>query len=154
MAVINPQKAVDAARTMQKKIKYFFSDLPELHQAMEPLLVERLDNGQKYYIVPFAFENNITLVAEIDAEDASLHSLTQIPRGGSYPLLTSREALNLAHSYFPEYNLGNPRLIWTPCRETASTLYPFYQIAHSGGSLYISMSGHVYSDLSPFGLGD
>lgn len=151
--MINPEKAVDAARAMQKKIKHIFPDLPELNQAMAPLLVERLDNGQYYYLIPFTQEGKVILVVEMDAEAGSLLNLTQIPPGGIYPLLTISEAQDIAQRKFPHYRFLQSRLIWTPCRESASSLYPFYEVPYTEGRLYVSMTGHIFPQLTPFGLG-
>src|SRR5262249_28431991 len=49
--------------------------------------------------------------------------------------------------------IGEPQLVWRPCRESASPFQPLYQVPIAGGEAFVSVDGSVYRSLTHFGKG-
>lgn len=99
----------------------------------EPRLVERLDGGPSYYLVPWGTAGLVL----VDREGGVLGvTLSQQPG----PLLLDP--------------IPGARLVWQPCQESTSPSRPFYEIVHPGGSIsYVDMSGRELERLTPLGRG-
>jgi hypothetical protein len=49
--------------------------------------------------------------------------------------------------------VGQPQLVWRPCRESAGPLQPLYRVVTEGGEAFVSAAGIVHRTLTPFGRG-
>jgi hypothetical protein len=146
-------------------------------ESSRPELVNRLDHPNVFeYIVPFAKEGSTTTLLRVDARFGCLLEAASYPQGIQFPQLTAddirdrlmhdtldttewliegrhmglrfREAKRLFKDLWCLY----PTLVWLPCWESRSPLYPFYMVSIGSQRLYISSwDGTIYSRLRPFG---
>lgn len=121
---------------------------------LTPLLVERLDrHEQAYYLIPWLVTEGVVFIAEVDATSGIMLGATTFPKPAPSPFLTTEEAFDIVGLKFPQHAIGEPRLVWRPCRESTSPIYPFYQIPFDKGVLYVNMEGSIFTELTPLNLG-
>lgn len=155
---IDAVEAVDAAR--RGILDYSLDRDPSVKSALKtghpetPLLVERLDRpGDAYYLVPWRIKEGVVFIVEVDAATGAMLASSTFPNPIPSPFLLPEEAAHFAAREFPQYTLGKPRLVWKPCRESTSSMRPFYQIPCDHGFLYVDMDGSTLLELTPLGLG-
>jgi len=107
-------------------------------------LVERLDGGPAYYLVPWGTAG----LVQVDAGQGGVLGVTVFQQPDPSPLLSPEQALEAAAG-------GNvTRLVWQPCQESTSPVRPFYEIAWPDGrKAYVDMSGRALDRLTPLGRG-
>jgi hypothetical protein len=121
---------------------------------MTPLLVERVDKReQAYYLIPWLITEGVVFVAEVDAASGVMLGATTFSKPAPSPFLTIDEAFDIVGRKFPQRATGESRLVWRPCRESTSPMYPFYQIPFDKGFLYVNMEGSIFTELTPLDLG-
>ncbi|MBU7035852.1 MAG: PepSY domain-containing protein [Theionarchaea archaeon] len=155
---IDTSEAVDAAR--RGILDYSLDKDPAVASAVKgghpgtPLLVERLDRpGDAYYLVPWRIKEGVVFIVEVDAATGAMLASSTFPNPIPSPFLLPEDAAHCAAREFPQYTLGEPRLVWKPCRESTSSMRPFYQIPFDHGFLYVDMEGSTLLELTPLGLG-
>lgn len=117
-------------------------------------LVERLDGGPAYYLVPWETGQGTAGLVQIDAAKGGALGVTLFQQPGPSPLLLPERALEVATGGDPEKTLTGMRLVWQPCQESTSPARPFYEVAWSDGRRsYVDMSGRVLGRLTPLGRG-
>jgi hypothetical protein len=119
-----------------------------------PLLVMRQDiPGQAYYLIQWVIEGGTVLIAQVDALTGLMESVTPIPKAVSHPFISPDEAINIAYKNFKKCICSKAHLIWRPCRESTSPLYPFYELTCDDTTIYIDMNGYIFTKLTPLELG-
>ena len=137
-----------------------------------PLLVKRLDQpGSDYYLVGLQnWSKKQRLLARLDAlEGQYLDSLLIPPTDylfgqasvGSVPYKRAQEKLvsgmkkaDWFQAFDAELARKNqqgenaPTLVWTPCNESPSAFYPFYQVKTPTGMFFVRIDGVVFSKLT------
>jgi hypothetical protein len=117
-----------------------------------PRLVERLDGGPAYYLVPWEVAQGAAGLVVIDAGTGGVLGVTLFQQPGPPPLLGQEEALAAAAE--PGQTVARHRLVWQPSQESTSPVRPFYEIVWAGGgTAYVDMSGRRFEKLTPLGLG-
>lgn len=104
-----------------------------------------------HYLVEFGEPHAVIAVAAVDAETGALQSSARLPGSGPHVVVSDRDALALARR--PD---GRARLVWSPSRQSASPLYPIWEVHPAdemGEAVYVDMSGHVWPRLEPGGPG-
>jgi len=119
-----------------------------------PLLVECLDRPHTaYYLVPWTLTEGVAFVAEVDASSGALLGATTLRKPAPSFFLSPEDALNRAAQTQPRTELGKPRLVWRPCRESTHRTRPFYSIRTGDAILFVDMNGSVHAQLAPLGKG-
>lgn len=115
-----------------------------------PRLVERLDGGPAYYLVPWGTAG----IIQVDAAQGGVLGVTLFQQPDPSPLLSPAQALEAAAGGDLETTLTGVRLVWQPSQESTSPVRPFYEIAWSDGrKAYVDMSGRALDRLTPLGKG-
>jgi len=156
--LITPMVAIQAAERGLQKID--FDKNPDLAaaylggQAGNPLLVTRLDEADHdYYLVPWQNQRGIVLVVQVNASSGDMLSAAVLPAPVRRIAMTPGEASRVVETRLKQDILGEPKLVWRPSHESASPLQPLYQIAVTGGNVFVDVNGSVYRSLTPFGKG-
>ena len=120
----------------------------------QPLLVRRLDAPDRdYYLVPWQDRQGIAFVVQIDAQSGAMSSLARLPTPLPRIVVTPEEARRAVADQLHRRVVGEPRLVWRPCRESASPLQPLYHVAVEEGNAFVGVDGAAYPRLTPFGKG-
>jgi len=118
------------------------------------LLVKRLDESNRdYYLVPWETKRGIILVANVDALSGEMSSAGLLPTPLPRLVMSADDARRVVETRLNQLPIGEPALVWRPCRESASPLQPFYQLPMRSGDVYVGVDGEVYRALTPFGMG-
>ena len=131
--------------------------------AAEPVLVQRLDHPDSYYyLVPQG-----GAVVAIDAHDgsylqssihpeaprllspANLTALGQLPFRQQIHLPNQAGLLQLR----PEAATPHKCLVWKPCAESLSPVFPFQLVSQGEHQVYVRVDGAVFSELHTEGRG-
>jgi hypothetical protein len=119
-----------------------------------PLFVTRLEAPDRdYYLVPWEDQRGIVLVVTVDASRGEMLSAAALPNPLAQLVVSPDEARRAVESRFGNHTIGEPKLVWRPCHESASPFQPLYQIAVEGGEAFVGVDGSVYRRLTPFGKG-
>lgn len=149
---------MEAARTGLSHLNV--ADQPGLQPALAegepgvPVYVVRLDQpGHGYYLVPWQQVRGIAAIIQIDAQTGLLASVAT-PSTFQQALVISKEELwRQIAAQSTLRVIGDPTLVWQPCRETASPFLPLYRVPTDGGHLFVGMNGVLHQQLTPFGKG-
>jgi hypothetical protein len=155
---IDPASAVEHAKRgldrTDPKGDLALAEARRAGQPGAPVLVVRLDMpGQGYYLVPWQDERGILLIVQVDARTGALSSLAALSSPLERLVLRGEEARRIVQERTNARVVGEPRLVWQPCREAANPLQPFSQVFIEGGSVFVSGCGKVHNTLTPFGKG-
>jgi hypothetical protein len=152
--VITPTAAIEAARQGLSQLQ--LADQPDIHVAIsggnpgEPRYVARLDQAdQGYYLVPWQQAQGITAIVLIDAQTGSFSSLAT-PSTPQQALVISRKELGRYITAQSSLRVtAEPKLVWQPCRETASPFLPLYRVPTDSGPIFVGMNGVLHQQLTP-----
>ena len=152
---IGPDAALEEARRAITRVRAEgrpgFDTAVTAGQPGQPSYVERLDDpGRGYFLVPWLEQRGIVLIVQVDAESGQMASVALQSQPGQQLVLSPAEAQCRATESLGVRVMAEPRLVWQPCRETASPFLPLYQIPVAGGSVFVAMDGSVYRQLTPF----
>jgi hypothetical protein len=118
------------------------------------LFIRRLDQRDRgYYLVPWISKDGIVLVIEVDGLKGTVAGFSTLPQAQPSLVIKPEEAIAIVSSDLGRKAIGEPQLVWRPCRESSSPLRPFYEVKTGEGEVYVGMDGHVYINLTPFGKG-
>ena len=118
------------------------------------LLVTRLDQAESaYYLVPWESEEGVGLIARVDAAAGEMLGAATVSSPTPYPFLSSERAVEILRCVYPTHEIGEPRLVWKPCRESTSPFRPLFQFRGKDESIYMDMDGGVFKALTPLGRG-
>ena len=154
--VITDKAVIEAAR---RGIERFGLDKrPDVAAALstghvgELILVKRLDEPERgYYLVTWGDEQGIRLIAEVDANTVELTSA--VAAAQSQLMIDMTEARRLVLEKSSQEVLGEPQIVWHPCRESSSPYLPFYRFTTAEGMVFVRGDGALYTSLTPFGKG-
>jgi hypothetical protein len=119
-----------------------------------PLLVTRLDTPKgDYYLVPWQDKRGIVLVVQVDAWSGVMSGAAVLSTPLPRLVMSPDEARQAVAARLSQRVIGEPQLVWRPCRESASPFQPLYQVPVAGGEAFVSVDGAVYRSLTPFGKG-
>jgi hypothetical protein len=156
--LISPDAAKAAAKRGIAGVR--FDSQPNVASALAaghagvPVLVRRLDKpASDYYLVPWADDRGIVLVIQIDAERGVMSSAAALRVPLSQLVPSAEEARDVVFDQFKQRIVGEPELVWQPCRESASPLQPLYRIAVESGEAFVGVDGSVHPCLTPFDKG-
>ena len=156
--MISPDAAVVAAQRGLEQVD--MRDSPAMAAVRSsgdpgsPILVERLDKpGQPYYLVPWHDPRGIVLIVQVDATSGSMSSTALVKTPLRRLTISDGEAQRIVSERLGVPVLGQPKLVWAPCRESASPFQPFYQVPIVGGQAFVDMLGTLHVNLTPFGKG-
>jgi len=54
----------------------------------------------------------------------------------------------LIHIRYPDEVIAESDLVWKPCKESSSSIYPFRRVTTSKNTYFISMFGEIYNELT------
>jgi hypothetical protein len=127
-----------------------------------PVLVQRLDRVDSYYyVVPATEAESVPLAVLVNARTGEyLQSAVQAERGRVFQL-TDPKAIRdrVINRKFelpdragrlvlrPEAFCQYPLLVWKPCRESLSPLYPFHLFTAGSHRLYVRVDGATFTAL-------
>ncbi|MEI6683959.1 MAG: hypothetical protein WCO44_15110 [Bacteroidota bacterium] len=114
------------------------------------LLVSRLDEeGSSYYILYWLLNGKMICVAEVDAHSGEVLSFTPFTHPGAEHYHDVEKFAEIIRTRFPDEAILSSDLVWRPCRESNSSLYPFRRVVTGKSTYYVSMFGEVYTELTP-----
>lgn len=156
--MISPDAAVDAAKRGLEQVDMRGNpDMAAVRSSGDagpPILVERLDKpGQPYYLVPWHDPRGVVLIVQVDATSGSMSSTALIKTPLPRLTISDGEAQKIVSEHLGVPVVGQPKLVWTPCRESASPFQPFYQVPIAGGQAFVDMLGTLHAHLTSFGKG-
>ena len=106
-----------------------------------------------YYLVPWQSAQGIVLIVQVDAKTGSMSGAAPVNLPQYRLVLPEHEALGIASGKSARPLIGEPTLVWRPCRESSSPFQPFYRMATQGGECFVGAGGAFYPALTPFGQG-
>jgi hypothetical protein len=129
------------------QILNMYLDHEEMSHAM---FVENLaDPDHSYYLVYWLINNRILCIAEVDATEGKVLSFTPFTHPGTEHYHNFMKAEQIVHEKFHEDEFIESHLVWRPCRESRSSLFPFRRVITKEHTYFVSISGDVYSELTP-----
>jgi hypothetical protein len=129
----------------------------------EPVLVQRLDLPDTfYYIVPARVAGRAPLAVLIDAKNG-LYLQSSVDNSNEGSVFTIRSRAEVARSIIgtvvelpdrrgripvrDEAVCHYPTLVWRPCRESLSPLYPFHLFTVGSERIYVRSDGAIFTAL-------
>ena len=127
--------------------------LPTELNAGPPAYVKRLDTDIDYILVPLTDATGLRGIVQINSHDLSVESSAMISDPSTVFLLSEEIILNAVKKAFPnKHGLGKPYLAWKPCRESFSSMQPFWVVPFTKGQVYVTQNYKVFKVLTS-GLG-
>jgi hypothetical protein len=105
-------------------------------------LVERLDNGNPYFLVTFAELAGAGIVVAIDGLTGELMSSARLEQVERHRLPGRHEAIKRAA--YP--NDAAARRVWAPTRASPSPFYPLWELKAGTSCAYVDVSGKVWTE--------
>jgi hypothetical protein len=105
-------------------------------------LVERLDNGNPYFLVTFAELTGAGIVVAIDALTGEVMSSARLEQVERHRLPGRHEAIKRAA--YP--NDAAARRVWAPSRASRSPFYPLWELKAGTNCAYVDVSGKVWTE--------
>lgn len=104
-------------------------------------------------MVPWHDARGIVFVVQIDGETGAMSSAavlaTPLPRLAPGP----DEAGRVVEDRLGDTVVGEPELVWRPCRESTSPWQPFYRVPLAAGEAFVGVDGSVFRHLTSLGRG-
>jgi hypothetical protein len=102
-----------------------------------------------YFLVELGPPAAVIAVGAVDARTGEVMSHARLPGSRSHLAVDAEDAKRIA---------GMPagahaRLVWRPSRQSASPLYPLWQVRHGTKAGYVDLGGRVTPQLDPGGPG-
>jgi hypothetical protein len=117
--------------------------------ASELQLVERLDQGNPYFLIVFGDPGLSGAVVAVDALAGEITLSAKLERVERPWLLEKAKAIELAGCTQPLA----ARLVWAPSRATRSPFYPLWEVTCESKQVYIDRDGRTWHELLPAGPG-
>ena len=129
--------------------QYYHLLTGEEPKVCSPVKIKRLDTGRDYYLVHIQKDGIICGIAQIGDPDFEVESTALIKNPATIELLPVEKIIRKALDFSPGMTgMGVPFLGWQPCRESFSSLNPFWIVPHAEGNLFITQKGDVFKELS------
>ena len=114
------------------------------------LFVHRLDDPEAcYYILYWLVNNKMVCIAEVDASAGNLLSFTPFTYPATEHYHDSDKFEDMIRIRYPGEEITDSDLVWRPCKESNSSIYPFRRVNTNKNIYFISMFGDVYTELTP-----
>lgn len=128
------------------------ADARSVGRAGVPVLVFRLDEpDQGYYLIPWLDQHGgILLIVQVDAQSGVMSSMAEFPAPLSSMMISPEDAKKIVSGRLGVQVIGQPRLVWQACRESASPFQPLYQVPVENGHVFVGMDGTFHRSLTPF----
>lgn len=131
------------------KTLYQFLENQKMSHAM---FIENLeDPGKSYFLVYWMVNDRILCIAEVDAVKGTILSFTPFTHPGAEHYHNFMKAEEIVHDKFHEDEIIESSLVWRPCLESSSSLFPFRRVRTKEHTYFMSISGDFYSELTPVG---
>ncbi|MCX6245928.1 MAG: hypothetical protein NTU98_14635 [Bacteroidetes bacterium] len=122
----------------------------ENEEMIHAMFIENLaDPNHSYYLVYWLINKRILCIAEVDATEGKVISFTPFTHPGTEHYHNFLKAEEIVHEKFHEDEFIGSSLVWMPCRESTSSLFPFRRVVTKEHTYFVTMSGEVYSELTP-----
>jgi hypothetical protein len=105
-------------------------------------LVERLDNGNPYFLVTVAEVTGGGIVVAIDAVTGEVMSSARLEQVERHRLPGRHEAI--ARAAYPDDAAA--RRFWAPSRASRSPFYPLWELKAGTSCAYVDVSGKVWTE--------
>ena len=102
-----------------------------------------------YLLVELGLPDAVVAVGTVDTNTGALSSHAELGGAGPHLSLTADDARRAA-GLRPD---ADARLVWRPSRQSASPLYPLWQVTDGVSTAYVDMTGAVTPRLDPGGPG-
>jgi hypothetical protein len=106
--------------------------------------------GHDYYLVPWQSEHGILLIVQVDAQSGAMSAVAAPSAPLARLTIAPEDAQRIVSSRLGVRAIGEPRLVWRACRESASSFQPLYQVLIEDGEAFVGADGSVYRSLTPF----
>ena len=114
------------------------------------LFIHRLDDpGSSYYILYWLLNNKMICIAEVEACSGKVLSFTPFTHPATEHYHDTDKFEEIIRIRYPDEEITDSDLVWKPCRESNSSIYPFRRVSTDKNTYFISMFGDVYTELSP-----
>ena len=88
-------------------------------------------------------------IAEVDASSGNILSFTPFTHPGTEHYHDVDKFEEIIRIRYPNEEITDSDLVWRPCKESNSSLYPFQRVNTVKNSYFITMFGEVYTELAP-----
>jgi len=114
------------------------------------LFIHRLDDpGASYYILYWLMNGKMICIAEVDAYGGNLLSFTPFTHPSAEHYHDVGKFEEIIRIRYPDEEITDSDLVWKPCKESNSSIYPFRRVNTTKNSYFINMFGEVYTELTP-----
>jgi hypothetical protein len=122
-------------------------DNPEL---VHCLFIQHLeDPGASYYILYWLLNGKMICVAEVDAYRGLVLSFTPFTHPAAEHYHDTDKFEEMIRTRYPDEEITGSELVWKPCKESNSSIYPFRRVRTNKNIYFISMFGEIYAGLTP-----
>ncbi len=113
------------------------------------MFIRRLDDpGTSYYILYWLMNDKMICIAEVDAFSGKTLSFTPFTHPAAEHYHDADKFDEMIRIRYPDEEITDSDLVWKPCKESNSSIYPFRRVNTNKNTYYISMFGNVYTELS------
>ncbi|MGA3014294.1 MAG: hypothetical protein ABSD71_09700 [Bacteroidales bacterium] len=124
----------------------------ENREMSHAMFIENLEDPEKsYFLVYWMVNDRILCIAEVDAVQGIILSFTPFTHPGAEHYHNFMKAEEIVHDKFHEDEIIESSLVWRPCLESSSSLFPFRRVRTKEHTYFMSISGDFYSELTPVG---
>jgi len=114
------------------------------------LFIHRLDDpSASYYILYWLMDDKMICIAEVDASGGNLLSFTPFTHPGTEHYHEADKFEEIIRIRYPDEEITDSDLVWKPCQESNSSIYPFRRVSTNKNTYFISMFGDLYTELTP-----
>jgi hypothetical protein len=111
--------------------------------------VERLDDGNPYFLVIFGKPGSAGAIVTVDAVSGTVASSAQLEQIKGPWLLDETQAAELADCKL----VSKARLVWGPSRASLSPFYPLWELTCESGLVFIDCRGRAWRTFPSAGPG-
>jgi hypothetical protein len=102
-----------------------------------------------YFLVELGPPAAVIAVGAVDVRTGEVMSHARLPGSRAHVAIDAAAATRMAG--MPA--AARARLVWRPSRQSASPLYPLWQVRHGTRTVYVDLGGRVTPRLDPGGPG-
>ena len=114
------------------------------------MFIHRLDEPEaSYYILYWLLNDKMICIAEVDASSGEILSFTPFTHPGTEHFHNSDKFDEIIKTRYPDEEIADSDLVWRPCKESDSSIYPFRRVRTNKNTYFISMFGDVHTELTP-----
>ena len=118
----------------------------ELHEPASAWYIRRIDREDgAYYLIVFGDAQAAVAVAAVDAVSGEIEASAVLPGMGPHLTIDANEAMRRAALS----GAARAELVWRPCRNSLSPLYPIWHVYSGTTEVYVDQQGIVCKSLEP-----